>query len=185
MKTERQKMEAGEWYCCIDDELEELRQAAYVAVHEHRTLHPKDRGFISPKLRAILGSATDTTLIESPFHCSYGINIHLEESVFLNAGCTILDSAPVRIGKQTMLGPNVQIYCAQHHKDPVKRVALLEIAKPVTIGSRVWIGGAAIIMPGVTIGDDAIVGAGAVVTKDVPAGATVVGNPARIIESRD
>ncbi len=126
-----------------------------------------------PCLRALLGSATDSTIIETPFHCSYGVNIHLEERVFLNAGCTILDSATVRIGAQTMLGPNVQIYCAQHHKDAEKRCAGLEVAKPVTIGKRVWIGGAAIIMPGVTIGDEAIVGAGSVVTKDVPAGATV------------
>ncbi len=180
MKTERQKMEAGEWYSCMDDELETLRQAAYHAVHEHRTMHPTERGQISC-LRALLGSTTASTIIEAPFHCSYGINIHLEESVFLNAGCTILDSAPVRIGAQTMLGPNVQIYCAQHHKDAAKRCAGLEIAKPVTIGKRVWIGGAAILMPGVTIGDEAIVGAGSVVTKDVPAGATVVGNPARVM----
>ncbi|GHB20306.1 maltose O-acetyltransferase [Pseudovibrio japonicus] len=180
MKTEREKMEAGEWYTCVDDELDMLRRAAYHAVHEHRTLHPSERGRISPALRALLGSTTESTLIEAPFHCSYGINIHLEENVFLNAGCTILDSAPVRIGAQTMLGPNVQIYCAQHHKDAEKRCAGLETAKPVTIGKRVWIGGAAILMPGVTVGDDAIVGAGSVVTKDVPAGATVVGNPARI-----
>ncbi len=181
MKTERQKMEAGEWYTCIDDELEVLRQAAYHAVYEHRTLPPDERGRISPALRALLGSATDTTIIEAPFHCAYGINIHLGERVFLNAGCTILDTAQVHIGDQTMLGPNVQIYCAQHHKDPVKRCeALLEIARPVTIGKRVWIGGAAIIMPGVSIGDEAIVGAGSVVTKDVPAGSTVVGNPARM-----
>nr|WP_199914775.1 sugar O-acetyltransferase [Pseudovibrio sp. Alg231-02] len=180
MKTEREKMEAGEWYTCIDDELETLRQAAYHAVHEHRTLHPSKRGWISPALRALLGSSTDSTIIEAPFHCAYGINIHLGERVFLNTGCTILDTAPVRIGDQTMLGPNVQIYCAQHHKDAEKRCAGLEIAKPVTIGKRAWIGGAAIIMPGVTIGDEAIVGAGSVVTKDVPAGATVVGNPARV-----
>ncbi|MDD7910929.1 sugar O-acetyltransferase [Pseudovibrio exalbescens] len=179
MHSERQKMAAGEWYCCLDDELDGLRRRAHEAVHEHCTLPPQERGFISPKLRALLGSSTDSTLIESPFHCSYGFNIHLGAQVYLNAGCTILDSAPVRIGDQTMLGPNVQIYCAQHHKDPEKRVAGLEIAKPVTIGSRVWIGGAAVIMPGVSIGDEAIVGAGAVVTKDVAEGATVVGNPAR------
>ncbi|KZL18978.1 Maltose O-acetyltransferase [Pseudovibrio axinellae] len=179
MMSEREKMAAGEWYTCVDQELEELRQAAYHAVHEHRTLHPSERGKISPSLRQLLGICTESTIIETPFHCTYGINIHLGEDVFLNAGCTILDSAPVRIGAQTMLGPNVQIYCAQHHKDPEKRVAGLEVAKPVSIGKRVWIGGAAVIMPGVTIGDEAIVGAGSVVTKDVPAGATVVGNPAR------
>ncbi|SDQ85635.1 maltose O-acetyltransferase [Pseudovibrio sp. Tun.PSC04-5.I4] len=183
MTTEREKMEAGEWYTCIDDELELIRQAAHRAVHEHTTLHPDKRGWVSPALRDVLGTCPETTLIEAPFHCAYGINIHFGERVFLNAGCTILDTAAVHIGAQTMLGPNVQIYCAQHHKDPVKRIAGLEIAKPVTIGERVWIGGSAILMPGVTIGDEAIVGAGSVVTRDVPAGATVVGNPAKILKS--
>ena len=99
----------------------------------------------------------------------------------MNVGCTILDTAHVTIGARTMFGPYVQIYTAQHNKDQQKRAAGLEIALPVTIGADVWIGGRAIIMPGVTIGDGAIVGAGSVVTRDVPAGVTVVGNPARIL----
>ena len=119
--------------------------------------------------------------IEAPFHCAYGFNIGLGDGVFINAGCTILDTAPVHIGARTMLGPNVQIYCAEHHKDAVKRAAGLEIARPVDIGEDVWIGGGAIILAGVRIGAAAIVGAGAVVTRDVAGGTTVVGNPARPI----
>jgi maltose O-acetyltransferase len=180
MRTERDKMRAGEWYSCVDPELDALRLAALEAVHEHNTLSPAARGHISPKLRSLI-SFGDGCRIEAPFHCPYGFNIWLDGRVFLNAGCVILDTAPVHIGDGTLIGPAVQIYCAEHHKDPVLRARGLEIARPVTIGRDVWIGGGAIILGGVTIGDGAVVGAGSVVTKDVPPGATVAGNPARIV----
>ena len=177
--SEREKMKAGDWYTCIDDELEGLRVTARRALFEHNMMHPDARGDIAPALRALLGDAGTGARIEAPFHCAYGFNIALGRGTFLNAGCTILDTASVTIGDQTLLGPNVQIYCAEHHKDPARRAAGLEIARPVHIGDHVWIGGSAIILGGITIGDGAIVGAGSVVTRDVPAGATVVGNPAR------
>ncbi|MEJ6782550.1 sugar O-acetyltransferase [Aminobacter sp. Piv2-1] len=179
--SERDKMAVGEWYTCLDPELDALRLTAAEAVFEHNSLPPAARGDIAPALRALLGSVGAGCRIEAPFHCPYGFNIHLGENVFLNAGCTILDTAPVRIGKGTMFGPNVQVYCPEHHGDPVKRRAGLEIGRPVTIGDNVWIGGGAILLGGIEIGDDAIVGAGSVATKNVPAGATVVGNPARPI----
>ena len=97
----------------------------------------------------------------------------------MNAGCVILETAPVHIGAHTMLGPGVHIYCAEHDHDPARRAAGLEIARPVTLGANVWSGGGAILLPGVRIGDGAIVGAGAVVTRDVAAGQTVTGTPAR------
>lgn len=171
-------MEAGDWYCCVDPELDALRARAADAVHEHNSLAPSQRGDIAPLLAGLIHAGAGAR-IEAPFHCAYGYNLHLEGSVFINAGAVILDTAAVRIGDGSMLGPGVHIYCAQHHTDPVKRRAGLERAMPVTIGANVWIGGAAIILPGLTIGDNAIVGAGSVVTKDVPAGVTVVGNPAR------
>ena len=181
MKTERQKMESGDWYTCLDDELEQLRVTARAAVHEHNMLPPGQRMPMGPKLATLINAPS--AIVEAPFHCAYGINITLGWGVFLNAGCTILDCAAVTIGDQCQLGPNVQIYCAEHHKDPVKRcVDGLEIAHPVHIGKRVWIGGGAIILAGVSIGDGAVVGAGSVVTRDVPAGATVAGNPARPIK---
>lgn len=172
-------MAAGRWYSCLDPELDRLRQRARSAVHSHATLPPDQRGAMAPELRALLGHVGPDCCIEAPFHCAYGFNLHLGARVYMNAGCVTLDTAPVQIGDDTMLGPAVQIYCAQHHKDPDKRRAGLEIALPVTIGRNVWIGGGAILMPGITIGDAAIVGAGAVVTRDVPARTTVVGNPAR------
>ncbi|SFU22215.1 sugar O-acetyltransferase [Mesorhizobium sp. YR577] len=179
--SEREKMGAGEWYVCIDAELDALRTAAQEAVFEHNSLPPRQRGNIGPALRQLFAAVGENARVEAPFYCPYGFNISLGDGAFINAGSVILDTAPVRIGAGTLLGPVVQIYCAEHHKDAGKRRAGLEIARPVTIGEGVWIGGGAIILGGVTIGDEAIVGAGAVVTKDVPAGATVVGNPARVV----
>lgn len=171
-------MEAGAWYSCLDDELEAMRIIARSAVHEHNTLAPEQRGTVGPKLRELI--ACQTAMIEAPFHCAYGVNIELGDHVYLNAGCTILDSARVVIESQCQLGPNVQIYCAEHHKDPSKRNDQgLEIARPVHIKKRVWIGGGAIILAGVTIGEGAVIGAGSVVTKDVGPGQVVAGNPAR------
>jgi len=177
--SEREKMQAGEWYTCIDPELDALRAVAADAVFEHNSLPPTARGDIGPRLKALLGSAGAGARIEGQFHCPYGFNIHLAEEVFLNAGCVILDTAPVSIGARSMLGPHVHIYCAEHHKGAAERAAGLEIARPVTIGEDVWIGGGAFVLAGVTVGAGAIIGAGAVVTRDVEAGATVVGNPAR------
>jgi maltose O-acetyltransferase len=180
-KTEREKMAAGEWYACVDAELDALRTAAQTAVFEHNAMPPGERGDIAPALRALLGSAGEDARIEAPFYCPYGFNIFLGRRTFLNAGCTILDTATVRIGSNTMIGPSVQIYCADHHRTVEGRRAGLEIARPVTIGDDVWIGGGAIILGGVTVGAGAIIGAGAVVTRAVPAGARVAGNPARQI----
>ena len=179
-QTERQKMAAGDWYSCIDPELEALRNTARAAVHQHNTMPPAERGEMAPALGALFAGVGAEVLIEAPFHCAYGMNISLGDGVYFNAGCTILDTAPVTIGDRTMFGPGVHIYCAEHHKDPKLRSEGLEIAKPVTIGSDVWVGGGAIILAGVTVGDRAIVGAGAVVTRDVAADTVVAGNPARV-----
>ncbi|UCI09307.1 sugar O-acetyltransferase [Mesorhizobium sp. B1-1-8] len=182
--SERMRMAAGEWYTCIDPELEALRVVAGDAVFEHNSLPPRQRGDIGPALRALLGGVGERARIEAPFHCAYGFNLFLGDRVFLNAGCTILDTAPVRVGNRTLLGPNVQIYCAEHHREAAGRRAGLEIAKPVTIGDDAWIGGGAVILGGIGIGEGAIVGAGSVVTRDVAANTTVAGNPARVITRR-
>lgn len=124
-------------------------------------------------------SVGEKALIRPPFHCDHGYNISLGAGAFLNYNCIILDVEPVIIGEGTAIGPAVQILAADHPRDPELRRQGVRFGRPVTIGANVWIGGGAIILPGVTIGDDAIVGAGSVVTRDVAAGVTVVGNPAR------
>ena len=124
-------------------------------------------------------SVGDEALIRPPFFCDYGYNISLGAGAFLNFNCIILDVEPVVIGEGTAIGPGVQILAADHPRDPAVRRQKIRFGRPVTIGANVWIGGGAIILPGVRIGEDAIIGAGSVVTRDVPAGATVVGNPAR------
>jgi maltose O-acetyltransferase len=124
-------------------------------------------------------SVGEQALIRPPFFCDYGYNISLGAGAFLNFNCIVLDVEPVSIGAGTAIGPAVQILASDHPRDPRLREQKVRFGRPITIGANVWIGGGAIILPGVTIGDDAIVGAGSVVTRDVAAGATVVGNPAR------
>jgi maltose O-acetyltransferase len=130
-------------------------------------------------LRQRFASVGEKALIRPPFFCDHGFNISLGAGAFLNHACIILDVEPVTIGEGTAIGPAVQILAADHPRDPRLRRQGVRFGKPVAIGANVWIGGGAIILPGVTIGDDAIVGAGSIVTRDVVAGGTVVGNPAR------
>ncbi|RAI44500.1 sugar O-acetyltransferase [Rhodoplanes roseus] len=125
------------------------------------------------------GAVGESAVIRPPFFCDFGYNIALGAGVFLNFNCVILDVVAVTIGDGTQIGPGVQIYAADHPRDGETRRAGLEFGRPVNIGKNVWIGGAAVILPGVTVGDDAVIGAGSIVTRDVPAGATVMGNPAR------
>jgi maltose O-acetyltransferase len=124
-------------------------------------------------------SVGENVLIRPPFFCDHGYNISVGRGAFLNYGCVILDVELVSIGEGTAIGPAVQILAADHPRDPRLRRQNVRFGRPVTIGANVWIGGGAIVLPGVTIGDDVIVGAGSVVTRDVAVGATVVGNPAR------
>ncbi|MBV1833262.1 sugar O-acetyltransferase [Novacetimonas pomaceti] len=174
-RSEKQKMLAGELYVASDPELQrDMAQcAAWLGRYNNHDGVLHDR----------LGAVGQNTTIRAPFHCDYGYNIFLGDNVFLNFGCIILDVVPVRIGHGTQIGPGVQILAADHPRDPDQRRKMLEYGRPITIGENVWIGGGAIILPGITIGNDAIIGAGSVVTRDVAAGATVAGNPARPLRS--
>lgn len=178
-KSEKEKMISGELYNAEDPVLIADRLHAAALLHKYNSTphHPATHLI---QLKELLGSVGDRTEIRPPFFVDYGYNIHVGSRVFLNFNCVLLDVAPITIGDRTQIGPDVQIYAADHPRDPSIRRANLENGRPVRIGANVWIGGGAILLPGVTIGDDAIIGAGSIVTRDVPAGATVVGNPARI-----
>jgi maltose O-acetyltransferase len=134
-------------------------------------------------LSEILGT-DEGAVIRPPLYVDYGSNIHLAKGVFLNYGCVLLDVCPIRIGAQTQIGPGTQILTADHPRDPAVRAQGLEMGRPINIGANVWIGGGALLLPGVSVGDNAVIGAGAVVTRDVAAGSTVVGNPARPVKGK-
>ncbi|MGC3875283.1 sugar O-acetyltransferase [Halomonas sp. GXIMD04776] len=182
--TEKGKMIAGALYHPGDDELFQDREKAQAFMHAYNQTTLKDRGFRRELLASCLGALGERGAIRTPFSIDYGYNIFLGDDVFMNYGCVLLDVCPIRIGDMAQIGPGVQIYAADHPRDPADRDQGLELGHPVTIGRNVWIGGLAIILPGVTIGEDAIVGAGSVVTRDVPDGATVAGNPARQLPER-
>ncbi len=174
-------MLAGLPYNIMDPELKALRRKAHAAVYAYNRSDPVDDEPPSPLLKQLLGSLGADVFIETPFRCAYGVNTYLGDGVYMNTGCVILDCARVEIGAKTLLGPTVQIYTAVHPLEPRARAAFIETARPVTLGRNVWIGGGAILLPGVTVGDNAVVGAGSVVTRDVPANCLAVGNPARVI----
>jgi len=180
MRTEKQKMLAGDPYRADDPELvaDQARAAAWMVRYTAALGAPA--GARAALLAEGLGAVGAGTVVRPPFHCDYGYNIRLGDGVFLNFNCVILDVVAVTIGDRTQIGPGVQILTADHPRDAAERAGGAEWGRPITIGRDVWIGGGALILPGVTIGDGAIVGAGSVVTRDVPAGATVIGNPARI-----
>lgn len=171
----------GELYHGFDAELTRERQHAEVQLLRYNT--STDYEERTALLQTLLGAVGEGCFIKPSFACDYGWNIFLGRNVFLNSNCVLLDVLPIRIGDGTQIGPAVQIYTADHPRDPEVRRSGLESGKPVTIGSNVWIGGGAILLPGITVSDDSVVGAGSVVTRDVPAGATVVGNPARAVRT--
>jgi maltose O-acetyltransferase len=134
-------------------------------------------------LRELLARVGEEPFVEPPFFCDYGTNTSIGDRFYANTGCIFLDSAPVTIGDRVLFGPAVQLLAATHPLEAKLRAQGLEYAEPISIGDDVWLGGGAIVLPGVTIGDRAIVGAGSVVTRDVPADVVVAGNPARVIRS--
>lgn len=177
--TEKQKMLRGELYRATDPELTADRHRADTLLHQYNAIDLIDDTRRDALLRQLLGSIGSGVTIRAPFFCDYGYNLHLGPNVFLNFNCVLLDVMPIHIGAGTEIGPAVQIYAADHPRDPAIRRSGLECGKPVTVGQHVWIGGGAILLPGITVGDRAIIGAGSTVTRDVPPGATVAGNPAR------
>ncbi len=184
MSTEKQKMLAGELYDAMDPELVAARTRARdlcQALNGSREADTETRRRI---LTDLFGKGGDSVWMQPPFYCDYGFNIELGERVFFNFNCVVLDVCTVRIGSFTLFGPAVQIYTPLHPLDAELR-RREEYGKPVEIGSDVWVGGGAIILPGVRIGDRAVIGAGSVVTRDIPADTFAAGNPCRVIRSLD
>lgn len=179
--TEKEKMLSGELYRPDDPELQADLAANKVWMDAYNSSAPRTAGERRELLVKRLGFVGERSVVRPPFFCDYGYNIRLGADVFLNFNCVILDVAEVAIGDGSQIGPAVHIYAADHPREARLRRSGLELGRPVRIGRNTWIGGGAVILPGVAVGDDAIVGAGAMVTRDVAPGSTVAGNPARRI----
>jgi len=180
MKSEREKMLAGELYNPMDAELVAARVRARdlcQSLNATREAQEDERRQI---LRDLFGVGGDTVWMQPPFFCDYGTNIELGERVYFNFNCVVLDVCPVRIGSFTLFGPAVQILTPLHPFNAELR-RREELGKPIEIGSDVWVGGGALILPGVRVGSRTVIGAGSVVTRDIPDGVFAAGNPCRVI----
>jgi len=180
MRTEKQKMLAGELYDPLDPELSRERERCRLLLKRINDTREDQGQERTELLNELFGTETGVW-IQPPFFCDYGTNIRLGSKVFFNFNCVVLDVMPVTIGDNVLFGPSVQIYTATHPMDVETRRKWLELAKPIKIGSDVWVGGAAIICPGVTIGDRSVIGAGSVVTRDIPGDVFAAGNPCKVI----
>ncbi|MBB6452616.1 maltose O-acetyltransferase [Salirhabdus euzebyi] len=182
MKTEKEKMLAGEMYNPSDSVLIKEREEARRKVRIYnQTLEAEGEERLKILLE-LLGSTGENVYMEPNIRFDYGYNTHVGKNFFANFDCTILDVCEVRFGDNCMLGPGVQVYTATHPLNPTERNSGKEFAKPITIGNNVWIGGRAIINPGINIGNNVVIASGAVVTKDVSDNLVVGGNPAKVIK---
>jgi maltose O-acetyltransferase len=185
MSEMRRRMLAGELYLADDPVLaaeaaraHELQERFNAARHDEQELR-------DTLLRELLGEVGEGVVVRPPFRCDYGRHIAIGARTFVNFDCVMLDVAPIRIGAACQLAPRVQLLTATHPIDPEPRRVGWESAEPITVGDNVWLGGGAILCPGVTVGDDTVVGAGAVVTRDLPAGVVAAGVPARVLRPID
>lgn len=179
--TEWDKMQKHQIYDDFDPNLFDRRVKAKKLFKEFNKTTDEEiekRHAIMKKLFKHVG---DRVYLEPDFTCEFGKNITLGNDLYINFGCTLLDCGQITIGNNTLLGPNVSMYSANHSLDAEERIAGALIPEPITIGNRVWIGGGTTILSGVTIGDDSVIGAGSVVTRDIPAGVVAAGNPCKVI----
>jgi maltose O-acetyltransferase len=182
MRTELEKMLAGELYDPLDGDLVKMRVRARDLCQALNQTREADEAVRRELLVALFGAGGESVRMQPPFFCDYGSNIRLGDRVFFNFNCVVLDVCPVTIGDFTLFGPAVQIYAATHPMDAQAR-RKRESGKPVEIGADVWVGGGAIILPGVKIGSRAVIGAGSVVTRDVPEDVFAAGNPCRVVRT--
>jgi maltose O-acetyltransferase len=182
MRTEWEKMLAGELYDPLDAELVRARERARDLCQELNATRERDQEVRRRILIDLFGGGGESVWMQPPFYCDYGSNILLGERVYFNFNCVVLDVCPVKIGDFVLFGPAVQIYTATHPMNAGVRRAQ-EFGKPIEIGSDVWVGGGAILCPGVKIGAKSVIGAGSVVTRDIPDGVFAAGNPCRVIRA--
>jgi maltose O-acetyltransferase len=181
MSTMKDRMLRGDLYLAGDAELAAERAHAQELLERYNETLDAERDERERLLRGLLGEVGEGAVIMPTFRCDYGYNISIGAGTFVNYDCAMLDVVAIRIGSACQLATRVQLLAATHPVDPETRRLGWENGSPITIGDNVWLGGGAIVCPGVTIGDDTVVGAGAVVTRDLPAGVVAVGNPARVL----
>jgi maltose O-acetyltransferase len=182
-RTNRERMLAGDLYIADDPELEAASKRAIRLAAEYTAAYPADPDAARPLLDELIGTIAADAHIRPPLFVDYGTYITVGSGTFVNYGLTALDVAPITIGNDVQIGPNVQLLTPTHPIDPDLRRNKLEAAMPIVIGDNVWLGGGVVVLPGVTIGENSVVGAGSVVTRDVAANSVAVGNPARVIRS--
>jgi maltose O-acetyltransferase len=181
--SEQDKMLRGELYLATAPELIAGRVRARRLCAELNASDAADVPRRTGLLAELLGAVGEGAWIEPPFHCDYGAQITLGDGVFINFGAVFLDPTYITIGPQAQLGPNVQLLTADHPRDAATRASGAEMARPITIGARSWLGGGVIVCPGVSIGADSVIGAGSVVVRDIPSGVVAAGNPCRVIRT--
>ena len=181
MKSEKEKMISGKPYKAFGDELLAERQYAKEMIFDFNSLRPNQIDERNEILKRLLGKTKDKYFIEPPFRCDFGYNIEIGENFYSNYNLIILDCAPVKIGDNVLIGPNVSIYTAGHPLHYEIRNQEYEYAFPIIIGDNVWIGGNVVINPGVSIGENSVIGSGSVVTKDIPNNVIAIGNPCKVL----
>ena len=174
-----ERRDKGMAYVCDDESFAQQAECRKI-LQQLNFMDRSDFDGIKEVVKKLFGKS-DEPFVNPPFYCDYGFNIEVGKEFFANYNCTIIDVAKVKIGDNCMLAPNVAIYTAGHPIHPDTRRSLYEYGKPVTIGDNVWIGGNAVVLPGVTIGSNSVIGAGSVVTRDVPPWSIAVGNPCKVV----
>ncbi|MEU6471889.1 sugar O-acetyltransferase [Streptomyces massasporeus] len=182
-RTNLERMLAGDLYIADDPEIARRQQRAMRLAARYLAAYTEDAESARPLLSELLGAVGEGVDLRPPVYVDFGSNISIGARTFVNYNLTALDVAPITIGEDCQIGPNVQLLTPTHPVEPEPRRDKLEAARPIVIGDNVWLGGGVIVCPGVTIGDNAVVGAGAVVTRDVPADVVAVGNPARSVRT--
>lgn len=181
--TEKEKMLSGQLYMATDEEIAKMSLKSRQLLDQFNQTSFTDFTKRAKIAKKLFGSTGNNLIMSNPFYCDYGSNIYVGDNFYTNFDCMILDVCKVTIGNNVFFAPKVSIYTATHPIDAAVRATGLEYGKPVTIGDNVWVGGNAIINPGVTIGNNVVIGSGSVVTKDIPSNVIAAGNPCKIIRS--